>query len=139
MTLKQQLAEAHTQNAALRAELETARQAFIEIYTARKNGPGWFTKGLSGQQAHIEMWLRKGRAATDIINTPSTPPSQQAARYLAAASAVDLLQNIMNEKMISSESIETHWEQRLTEQVDWIDLLPVVKVVEKYQQAGGGA
>lgn len=44
--------------------LEQAKQAFIEVKAARENGPAWFTKGVSGQQSHIEMWLRKGCATT---------------------------------------------------------------------------
>lgn len=48
--------------------LEVTRQALLEIKTARENGPGWFTKGVSGQQSHIEMWLRKGFTAAQALD-----------------------------------------------------------------------
>lgn len=72
-----ELSAVKSQLAACVEALEVAGQAFLEIKAARANGPAWFTKGVAGQQSHIETWLRKGSNAVQA-NLPATAKARDA-------------------------------------------------------------
>lgn len=48
-------------------DLETVREAILELFHCADAGPEWFTKGRAGQMNHAREWHRRADASLAVI------------------------------------------------------------------------
>lgn len=69
----------------LRAALKVTKQAILEFRHAQESGPGWYTRGVAGMYAQVQLWLERGsKAARDALG-----PYDENGQYLAEKSPAE--------------------------------------------------